>query len=80
MPQASLVFNLPEEREEYEIYCNAQKVHSLLWDLNEALRHATKYSDEEWVSIDSIRSYLYAALHGEECEARIVTSKGGTET
>ncbi len=46
MPIATLQFNLPEEREEYELCMKAGRLSSMLWEFDQThLRGATKYDN-----------------------------------
>jgi hypothetical protein len=46
MPTATLVFNLPEEKEDFELTNNASKYYYVIWDLDQFLRSKIKYADE----------------------------------
>lgn len=39
-------FNLPDEKIEYELFNDASKMHSVLWDLDQWLRSKTKYAPD----------------------------------
>ncbi len=45
--KAQFVFDLPQEQEEWAIFNNAHKLHSVLWDHLEQLRKTIKYSENE---------------------------------
>jgi len=46
MPTATLVYNLPEEQEDFELANHASKYYSVIWDLDQFMRNQTKYADE----------------------------------
>lgn len=48
MPKATLTFNLPDEREEYQIHMNASKYYCALHDLYLALRSDSKHGEGKW--------------------------------
>ena len=51
---ANLTFNLPEDKEEYDIYNNAYNYYSALWELREELRQVWKYSDHKFMNVDEV--------------------------
>jgi hypothetical protein len=54
--KAVLEFNLPEEKEEFELAVNASKWYSVCWELDQYLRSKTKYAP------DSMTNEVYEAL------------------
>ena len=67
MAKAILEFNLPEERQEFELATNAQKLNNTLWEYDQALRNTIKYNDEDKteVEIDAMqkaRDLLYEIM------------------
>jgi hypothetical protein len=54
--QAQLIFNLPEDKEEFELATNARKMYSILWELDQWLRGNVKYPPE-LMSDDEIKAY-----------------------
>lgn len=46
MPTATLVFNLPEEQEDFELINNASKYYSVIWDLDQFMRNKIKYAND----------------------------------
>lgn len=54
--KAILEFNLPEEKEEFELAVNASKWSSVCWELDQYLRSKTKYAP------DSMPNEMYEAL------------------
>jgi hypothetical protein len=45
--KAILEFNLPEDSVEYELANNAEKMHSVLWEMDQWLRAQYKYMPDE---------------------------------
>jgi hypothetical protein len=45
--KAILEFNLPEDSVEYELANNAEKMHSVLWEMDNWLRAQYKYMPDE---------------------------------
>lgn len=71
--RVTLEFNLPEEQDEYEIYHNARKYYSVLWDLDQFLRNKLKYPEDgtSELSLDTladIRSTLHDLLQEKNIE------------
>jgi hypothetical protein len=54
--KAILEFNLPEEKEEFELAVNSVKWYSVCWQLDQYLRDKTKYAP------DSMPNEVYEAL------------------
>ncbi len=44
--EAILKFNLPEEKDNFEIAVKAQSMHSALWEFNQFIRADLKYNDK----------------------------------
>jgi hypothetical protein len=55
MAQAILIFNLPEDNQEFELATKASKMYSTLWELDNWLRGEIKYKDKE---LDEVRDKL----------------------
>jgi len=55
--KAILEFNLPEDRIEFEQANNAQKMSSVLWDMDQWLRSNTKHVPDT-MSEDTYNAYL----------------------
>ena len=53
--KAVLIFNLPEDNQEFELASKALKMYSTLWDLDLWLRSEIKYKDKE---LDEVREKL----------------------
>lgn len=65
--KAIFKFNLPEEKEDYKTFSNAQDYKSALWELEQYLRYKTKYppdsvSDEELETYNKVREEFYRIL------------------
>jgi hypothetical protein len=54
--KAILEFNLPEDNTEYELANNANKMYSVLWDMDQWLRSNTKYAPDD-MSEDTYNAY-----------------------
>ena len=67
--KAILEFNLPEDSVEYEIATNAEKMHSVLWEMDQWLRAQYKYMpDEEYNEVayntyEKCRNQLHELLN-----------------
>ena len=73
--KATFEFDLLEEREEYQIYAQAHRLHSAMWDFSqEVLRRLDKYgyfenremTDEEAKIVEYIREEFYRILRDNE--------------
>jgi hypothetical protein len=72
MPKILIEFNLPEEKEEYEVYSKAMDMHSALWEYSQdVLRKLDKYgyhpsgrelTEEEAKIVGLIREEFYRIL------------------
>lgn len=62
MPKVILEFNLPEDREDYEMHYNASKYFCAIHDIKNYLRSLRKHDDRESIPkeelIDAIYSYM----------------------
>lgn len=56
--KAILEFNLPEDREQYNIAFHAGDLYSTLYDFDQWLRHLEKYEGVNTLNIDEIRSKI----------------------
>lgn len=54
--KATLEFNLPEDKEDFELAVNASKWSSVCWELDQYLRSKTKHAP------DSMSNEVYEAL------------------
>ena len=43
--KATLEYNLPDDREDFELACNGYKYYSVLWDFDQHLRSKIKYDE-----------------------------------
>jgi hypothetical protein len=62
--KAIFKFNLPEEQDEYQMFIDANKMHSVLWEMKQWLRKETKYC------ADNISEDTYKAF--EECREKLI--------
>lgn len=62
MPKATLTFSLPDEREDFDLACNAGKLHSALYELSTAIRSKVKYSEEETTTWDEVKEMFWNTL------------------
>lgn len=62
MPKVTLEYNLPEDREEYEMAMNGSHNYSILFELQNYLRVLRKYDDRETVPKQEILDKLYELL------------------
>jgi uncharacterized UPF0160 family protein len=67
VPKATLEFNLPEEREEYNLCVNGSNYSSALWKFNEYLRNVLKHnpkdlSDEQLNLVEEIQKEFFESL------------------
>lgn len=59
MAQAILIFNLPEDNQEFELHTKALKMYSTLWELDNWLRGEIKYKDKELNEVrDKLRELM----------------------
>jgi hypothetical protein len=52
-------FNLPEENEEYKLHCQANDLHSAIWEYAEWLRGICKHGDPSKFDASACRQKLY---------------------
>jgi hypothetical protein len=57
MPIATLQFNLPEERQEHEMACNALKMSLVLWHMRK-IRYSEGLSEEHVKILEDIRDEI----------------------
>lgn len=66
MPKATLEFNLPEEREEYELTVKAGALCSFIFEFSQYLRSQYKYNDtlteEQHELLEKIREEFYRIM------------------
>jgi len=66
---ATLTFNLPEDREEYELAVNGSKYYCAASDFSNYLRHKLKYielEEREQVIFEEVRKKFYECFEGVE--------------
>lgn len=67
MPKATLTYDLPEDRDEFEVAVNAAKYYVVLHNIDQILRNKIKYagdevSDDYIKVLEMIRSELWEQL------------------
>lgn len=63
--KATLEFNLPEDKIEWDNAVRADAMYASLWDLSQELRTLWKYeelNDDEWKMVERIRDRFYDIL------------------
>jgi hypothetical protein len=63
--KAKLIFNLPEDQNEWENAVNANAMYCALWDIQQELRTLWKYeelSEDEWKIVERIRNKFFDIL------------------
>jgi hypothetical protein len=66
MPKAVLEFNLPEEKEEFELAQRGISYKIVLDDLDNWLRAKVKYEDMNIISVNSVREKLRELMEEQE--------------
>ena len=61
MPKATITFNLPEEKDDYELANQARDLYGALWGLAEELRHRIKYQNAG-KELESFLTFFYETL------------------
>jgi len=51
-------FNLYEEESEFKRLVNSQEAHSVLWDVDQDIRHRLKHGDDDWLDNEAVCKYL----------------------
>ena len=67
--KAILIFNLPEDNQEFELATKASKMYCTLWELDNWLRQEIKYKDKE---LDEVRDKLYELMKENRIDFDIV--------
>jgi hypothetical protein len=65
MPTIKIIFNLPDENDEYQSAINGNKYHSVIHELFNYLRSESKYSDRTELTIEEVREKLVELLKDE---------------
>lgn len=68
MPTATLAFNLPEEKEDFELATSAGRMHCALHELAVELRRLAKYSETNPGSWSEVRDLFYRILNENNVE------------
>lgn len=68
MPKVTISFNLPEERSEYELTNNADKLSSIIYEFTQLVRNKTKYAtgEEKDPTWEDIRTEWWRILNEEK--------------
>lgn len=61
--KATFEFSLPEENAEYEMFANAGKLYSAVWDYAEWLRGICKHGNPDEYNAQKCREKLYDLLN-----------------
>ena len=65
--KATLEFNLPEDKHEWDNAVRSDAMYAALWDISQELRTMWKYkeykTEEEFAIVDSIRDKFYEILN-----------------
>jgi hypothetical protein len=65
MPTIQIIFNLPEENDEYQSSINGSKYHYVIHELFNYLRSESKYRDRSELTIEEVREKLVELLKDE---------------
>lgn len=57
MPIATLSFNLPEEKTDYDMANSAGKMYSILWEIDQDIRAVLKYG-HKFKSVDEYAEHI----------------------
>lgn len=60
--KVTLEFDGNEEQEEYQNALNGWKYRAIVNDIREMIRSKEKYTEEETISLDELRQYLFDKL------------------
>ena len=61
MPKATITFNLPEEKTDYDMANSAGKMYSILWEIDQHCRAILKYGGADgykYKSVDELAEYI----------------------
>ena len=58
MSKATLSFNIPEEREEFEAAVHGGEYKDVIYQIDMRLRNMEKYEDKETITIEDARSMI----------------------
>lgn len=64
--KVTLEFDGNEEQEEYQNALNGWKYRAVVNDIREMIRSKEKYTEEETISLDELRQYLFDKLSAYE--------------
>jgi len=60
-----MIFNLPDDQDDYEMATQGSKMYNALWDISQELRTLWKYEElkqEEWDMVERIRNKFFEIL------------------
>jgi hypothetical protein len=63
MSKRVLIFDIPDEQEEYDTHVHGIDYYCVLWDFDQWLRAKIKYEDQEQISVQEVRDKLYEFLN-----------------
>lgn len=63
--KAKLIFQLPEEQDEYNDAINGTKYRVILDELRNFLRTKRKYENQESIKIEELQDFIYKELNDE---------------
>jgi len=55
--KAILEFNLPEDKDDFELATQGSRLHSVIWEMDQWLRAQYKYMSDEEYSTDKYETY-----------------------
>jgi hypothetical protein len=55
--KAILEFNLPEDKDDFELATQGSRLHSVIWEMDQWLRAQYKYMSDEEYSADKYETY-----------------------
>jgi hypothetical protein len=67
--KATYKFNLPEQKEDHEIFLNANNYQTALWEIERLIRQWDRYDDREQIDISELKDAFYKIL--KDCDAEI---------
>lgn len=63
-----LEFNLPEDKDDFDMAVKAPNYYNALWDLSNKIRGLDKYEDKESITIDELRKLFYDTLEDNDIQ------------
>lgn len=65
MPKVNIVYNLPEERSEFNMHNRGGAYHSVIWEFTQILRNKTKYGDGKKVNWEVVNQEWWSIMKDE---------------